>query len=467
MNTISILFYVYQKKGRTIGKATGELVTYSYKKGMWTTGKGVQDKPELIHERPIHMRVTINSQRIDLSTGEYIRPDKWNNEAKKPIGTGIEARRIIATMDSWKERVRKVFNEMDAEGKWVHIKDFKIKLLNLDKKTKPLLIDEAFEKLIRHKENKGIAESSINVYRSSFNTLKGWVKHEYGGEAEVSVEMLNRHNLYQEITDYFLKLGMTNGSVNNIISLTRQVFEFVEKSDSSFKFIGIKPETLSNKSKFKFYTQEQQKAIIEYQAPEGRLDLWLMNKITQFQMEVGLAHVDLRKLKHDHIQIKLHNGEKRYFIYIHRQKSKEMCIIPLSPTALRLIEELKPHVKAIYEGAKTGIYSSDYQKFIRNANEEIFDNMVCPIPEADVCSDLLTEMGQALGFHMTTHMARHTFATNMLNLGIPIESVSRMLGHKNVNTTSSVYAKVLDTRVIKDSQNLDWYNSTTLGQKSG
>jgi site-specific recombinase XerD len=55
---------------------------------------------------------------------------------------------------------------------------------------------------------------------------------------------------------------------------------------------------------------------------------------------------------------------------------------------------------------------------------------------------------------LTYHLARHTFATTItLSNGVPIETVSKMLGHKNLKTTQ-LYAKVLDLKVDADMDNL-------------
>ncbi len=52
--------------------------------------------------------------------------------------------------------------------------------------------------------------------------------------------------------------------------------------------------------------------------------------------------------------------------------------------------------------------------------------------------------------HLTFHMARHTFATTItLNNGVPIETVSKMLGHSKI-TTTQIYVKVLENKVSND-----------------
>jgi site-specific recombinase XerD len=54
---------------------------------------------------------------------------------------------------------------------------------------------------------------------------------------------------------------------------------------------------------------------------------------------------------------------------------------------------------------------------------------------------------------VTFHLARHTFATLFLSEGVPLESLSKMLGHKNIATTQ-IYAKILNEKVGKDMQNV-------------
>jgi site-specific recombinase XerD len=62
--------------------------------------------------------------------------------------------------------------------------------------------------------------------------------------------------------------------------------------------------------------------------------------------------------------------------------------------------------------------------------------------------------GCSINKNLTFHIARHTFATTItLNNGVPIETVSKMLGHKNLKTTQH-YAKILDKKISDDMRNL-------------
>ena len=75
-----------------------------------------------------------------------------------------------------------------------------------------------------------------------------------------------------------------------------------------------------------------------------------------------------------------------------------------------------------------------------------------PVPSNQKCNDYLKEIASVCGINknITFHVARHTFATTItLGNGVPIESVSKMLGHTNVKTTQ-IYARITDQKVNSD-----------------
>ncbi len=83
------------------------------------------------------------------------------------------------------------------------------------------------------------------------------------------------------------------------------------------------------------------------------------------------------------------------------------------------------------------------------------DGKVFPVPSNTVCNDSLKRISQLIDYlkekKVTFHLARHTFATLFLSEGVPLESLSKMLGHKNIATTQ-IYAKILNEKVGKDMQ---------------
>lgn len=144
-----------------------------------------------------------------------------------------------------------------------------------------------------------------------------------------------------------------------------------------------------------------------------------------FSCFTGLAYVDVKQLKREDI-IEGIDGEK--WISIKRQKTNTPSRIPILPTAMTLIERYKHNLTCDVTGTIFPVCSN--QK-MNSYLKEI----------ADVCG---------IKKQITFHIARHTFATTvtMLN-GVPIESISKMLGHTNIKTTQH-YAKMLDIKVSAD-----------------
>ena len=149
-----------------------------------------------------------------------------------------------------------------------------------------------------------------------------------------------------------------------------------------------------------------------------------------FACFTGLAYTDLANLRVDNIQ-KMFDG--RLWIVTHRQKTNTKVTVPLLPPAIKILKK--------YEG-------------------EFVDGKILPIITNQKMNCYLKEIAEICGIekNLTFHLARHTFATTMtLGKGVPIETVSKMLGHTNVQTTQ-IYARITNDKISKDmnwlSQNL-------------
>ncbi|HXB42711.1 MAG TPA: site-specific integrase, partial [Puia sp.] len=139
----------------------------------------------------------------------------------------------------------------------------------------------------------------------------------------------------------------------------------------------------------------------------------------------GLAYADVYKLKRSEIRIGI-DGKK--WIFTSRKKTETLSRIPLLPVSLAILEKYADHAECI-----------------------ITDRLL-PVLTNQKMNSYLKEIADVCGItkELTFHIARHTFATTVtLNNGVPIETVSKMLGHTNLKTTQH-YAKLLDTRVSED-----------------
>jgi len=140
------------------------------------------------------------------------------------------------------------------------------------------------------------------------------------------------------------------------------------------------------------------------------------------QCYTGLAYADIRQLSKSHISIG-DNGTQ--WIRMKRQKTSVSFAVPLLPAALAILDKYMPN--------------SDPETPLLPVitNQKMNENL-----------KLLQELA-GISKNLTTHLARHSFATLTLNYGVPISSVSRMLGHTKLSTTQ-IYAKVLEGTIDED-----------------
>lgn len=148
-----------------------------------------------------------------------------------------------------------------------------------------------------------------------------------------------------------------------------------------------------------------------------------------FMCYTGLAYSDLKALSNNHIHVSI--GGKR-IIKIQRHKTDEYCMIPIMDKAEQLI--LK------------------YNGYPSIANTDL----VIPTISNQKTNQYLKLIMQLAGINktVTCHVARHSFATNSLEHSVPIETVSRMLGHASIKTTQ-IYAKITETKLMNDFASFD------------
>ena len=138
-----------------------------------------------------------------------------------------------------------------------------------------------------------------------------------------------------------------------------------------------------------------------------------------------MAYADVKKLNRDHIVIGI-DGER--WIKTFRTKTDTRSNIPILPMAQAILDKYKDDPSVA------------------------FSNLVLPVLSNQKMNAYLKEIADVCGIkkNLTFHLARHTFATTVtLTNGVPIESVSKMLGHKSLKTTQH-YAKILDKKVSYD-----------------
>ena len=144
-----------------------------------------------------------------------------------------------------------------------------------------------------------------------------------------------------------------------------------------------------------------------------------------FSCYTGLAYADVMNLTSRNIVLGM---DRERWIYTSRQKTESQVRVPLLPKALAVIEKYKDDPQTVNSGYLLPHFSN--QK-LNSYLKEI----------ADVCG---------IQKNLTFHLARHTFATTItLTNGVPIETVSKLLGHSSIKITQ-IYAKVVENKICED-----------------
>jgi integrase len=372
---------------------------------------------------PIYTRITINGKRIELSTNRFVEISRWSTEAGKIKGSSEEARSINNHLDLLKSQIR------DAEMQLIHKKvpitteTIKSKLLGVDERARMLVpIFQDHNNKIKELIGKEYAPGTLERYTTSLKHTIEFMQWKYN-ISDIDITKID----HAFITDYEFWLRSVRNCANNTAVKYIKNFNKIIKICLANDWLDRNP-FANYKSKVKevervFLTEDEIQALMNKEFKTERLAL--VRDIFLFSCFTGLAYIDVKNLTKSHISIGI-DGEK--WIFTHRQKTESASKIPILPITQMIIDKYKNHPECINKDKLLPILTN--QKMNAYLKEI-----------ADICE---------IEKDLTFHIARHTFATTVtLTNGVPIESVSKMLGHKNLRTTQH-YAKVLDRKVSED-----------------
>lgn len=385
---------------------------------------------------PISVRITVNGQRAEISTHRTVSPFEWDAKTQLCTAKGAEARELNILLAVIKGKLAGCYGRLLATNEFITAEAIKRAYTGVVEKPRMLL-----EIIIQH--NKDIealigqeySRATWVKYETTRKHIKDFLLYKYK-RTDISLKELN----IEFISDFefYLKTQKQidlNTNAKYIKNLKKIINECVAKNWlQKHPFLGYKLKT--KQTERPYLSETELKNLEEKEFTIERLAH--VRDMFVFSCYTGLAFVDVTNLTKDSITIGI-DGER--WIYTSRQKTKTASRIPLLQPALAIIEKYKEHPQA-----------SNKMKLL-------------PIPSNQKANAYLKEIADLCEIkkQLTFHVARHTFATTVtLTNGVPIESVSKMLGHKKLQTTQH-YAKILDKKVSTDMQMLrDKFKSTSV-----
>lgn len=361
-------------------------------------------------ERPLEVRVTVDGRSYYINTGIKIRRSEWKD------GTIVNR----PDSDALNTRVRTIYNKIEIEvnevlknGEAIDVADIKRRAwtVQADESSTSMLdwISEQIDAL-SHREGTLKHYRTMLLRLQDFGLMRKWndltVENIYKWDAWLHRNLKNQKN--EMISD---------GAVYNYHKCLKAILNraklFDRIKDNPYDRLRGKFKR-GDSERIDFLTDEEVSAI-ESLHPVAGSKMEKVRDFFVFQMWTGLSYSDA--LNFSITDYKLIDG-----VYKHTGERIKTGVSYVSQLLPPVVEILSKYGWKVPDVGQNGVYNA-----------------------------MLKDIGSACGIDrpLHSHMARHTFATWMLRHGIPIEHVSRMLGHTNITQTQH-YAKVVASDIHDD-----------------
>lgn len=367
---------------------------------------------------PLMIRIFLNGEMLNLgSSGLNIDKKLWNNSTSRMKGRTAEALNVNAQLDQISISLQDIFKQFKDDP---DLSLDKIKSVYLGKDRPKTTFLEFYDKYLEDVKfmiGAGKTKATYDKYSATKKHFMKFLELKYGRKdirpKELTHVMIHDFDIYLRTTG-----GLKSNSATKTLKFFKTIVIFAQKcgimSHDPFVNHHFHLEHVDRG----FLTDEEIQVIMKKEFPTQRLEQ--VRDVFIFSCFCGLAYIDVANLKEDNI-VEL-DGKK--WIMTKRQKTNIPSNILLLDIPLKIIDKYKGKTKG---GKLLPILSN--QK-MNSYLKEI----------ADVCGIKKT---------LTYHVARHTFATMTLSKGVPIESVSKMLGHTNIKTTQ-IYARITNKKIEED-----------------
>lgn len=378
-------------------------------------------------EVPIYLRITVDGIPKELSVKRSCDPARWNPHAGRATGAKETVKTLNKYLDTYQARVFEAKRRLVENYQLISSSAIKDILLGTDQRSKMLIkIFENYNVDVKKLIGIDYSKSTWTKYDRTKRFTQEFILWKYKTD-DIHIQQLN----FDFVNQFELWLKTIRKCCHNTslkyISILKMIIFYCKDNQwlnhDPFARFEMKKDDVEPI----FLTKEEIQMIAEKEIFNERLSR--VRDVYIFCCFTGLAYADVEKLTRSEISVGV---DDQLWIFTDRLKTKIKSRIPLLSVSLEIIKK----------------YVND--PACLNANK------VLPVLSNQKYNGYLKEIADICGISktLTTHTARHTFGTTVtLGNGVPIESVSKMLGHKKISTTQH-YARVLDIKVSEDMRKL-------------
>jgi len=365
-------------------------------------------------------RITIDKTISQFSCKMTVPPNLWDTKAGRLTGKSTLAVKTNIALDKIRVDINRHYQEVMQTDGFATADKVKNAYLGLGVKQDTFLTlfanhNKEFSRKVGYNRAKGTYARYCLLYKHIENYIKREYKRDDLFLKELNLAFINGFEYYlrterecstNTIWNYMI-------GVKHIVSIARNTGQL---AINPFAGYLISPEVKDRG----FLTKDELNSLVNAKMKNAQYEL--VRDLFVFSSFTGLSYSDVKNLTKDHVKTSF---DGHLWIITRRQKTNTDSSIRLLEVPKRIIEKYKGYTR---------------------------DNRLFPVPSNSSCNNILKKIAKQCGIQtrLTYQKERHTMATTItLSQGVPIETVSKMLGHTNIKTTQ-IYAKITKEKISQD-----------------
>lgn len=372
---------------------------------------------------PLVGRITVDGKSTAFSTGLELFPEQWDSKQGIATGKSKEESDINKQLEKYRADLTGYYKILLETKSYITAETLKNALLRntLHKNT---LMQEFAELIEEKRQAVGIliTSSTYQKYGQVYRLLKKFLSEKYD-MLDIPFEQVDYS--FIEAYDYYMKVNL-QFVPKTVMFYMKPIRTIVKRALNKGlllqnPFFNYRPERPISKRRWLSVDEIEKLLRVRMKKDSANFvrDMFLFSTFT------GIAHADMVNLRHNNIR---YQEDGSLWITLHRQKTGSVSHIPMLDIPLRIMEKYR----------NTDFAGTDGRVF-----------KMTTVTNMDV---QLKKIGKAAGITKTLsyHMSRHSFSTLVcLSQGVPIETLSQMLGHQDIATTQ-IYAEITRTKINED-----------------
>jgi site-specific recombinase XerD len=391
-----------------------KVLLYLKKSGLDKSGKA-----------PIMGRITVNQSKVQFSSKLSCTPALWNSRESRLDGKSHEAVEVNAKIDKLLLAVHHAFDSLVKRNKPFEAESVKVLYQgSMDAQTTLLSFLNRHMEGLRARIGIDVAPTTLSTYVYTHRSLGNFIQKKFKTK-DIAFGQLNEQFI-REYQDFVLSGGYSMSTVRHYLAILKKICKIAFREGLSGKFHFAHYKLPKQKEATpKALSRESFEKIRDLEIPQNFPSTRFTRDLFLFACYTGTSYADVVRITKEN----LFTDEKgSLWLKYARKKTDYRARVKLLPEAIALLEKY------------------------RNENRET----LFPMQSADMVKANMKGLRVMADIKepVTYHSGRHSFASLItLEEGVPIETISRMLGHSNIRTTQ-IYARVTPKKLFEDMDKL-------------